>query len=298
MSTAPERQAVARLLAALEPWRLLSAPRLYGLSRVPRRGPMLFVGNHTILGLLDAPILVVELLRRRRLLLRALGDHLHFQIPVWRTLLAQCGVVDGTRDACAALMRAGEAILVFPGGGREVAKRKGEKYRLIWKERIGFASLAIEHGCPIVPFAAVGAEEAWDIVVDADEMLATPLGPLVRRLGIRTDVLLPIVRGIGPTPVPRPERLYFAFAPPVDVQRFTGRHEDRDACIAVRDEVRAAVDDRIAFLLARRARDPERELGPRLIGSLRRGLLGARPRTRARARKRGSRPRIRAGTPD
>jgi hypothetical protein len=30
------------------------------------------------------------------------------------------------------------------GPGREVAKRKGEKYELIWMERLGFPTLAIE----------------------------------------------------------------------------------------------------------------------------------------------------------
>ena len=35
-------------------------------------------------------------------------------------------------------MERGEAILVFPGGGREVMKRKDEDYVLIWKERLGF----------------------------------------------------------------------------------------------------------------------------------------------------------------
>nr|HMS80226.1 hypothetical protein [Burkholderiaceae bacterium] len=35
-------------------------------------------------------------------------------------------------------MRAGESVLVFPGGGREVFKHKGERYHLIWKNRPGY----------------------------------------------------------------------------------------------------------------------------------------------------------------
>ena len=69
----------------------------------------------------------------------------------------------------------GHKLLVFPGGGREVAKHKGERYQLFWKQRLGFARLAIEHGCPIVPFAAVGAEDAFDVVVDADDLMRSPL---------------------------------------------------------------------------------------------------------------------------
>jgi 1-acyl-sn-glycerol-3-phosphate acyltransferase len=55
-------------------------------------------------------------------------------------------------------MRRGELVTVFPGGGREVNKRKNEQYKLVWKNRLGFARLAIQHGYPIVPFASVGAE--------------------------------------------------------------------------------------------------------------------------------------------
>ena len=45
----------------------------------------------------------------------------------WRDFLAGFGAVDGTRENCAALMREGESILVYPGGAREVFKRKSEK---------------------------------------------------------------------------------------------------------------------------------------------------------------------------
>ena len=58
-----------------------------------------------------------------------------------------------------ALMRAGQHLMVFPGGQREVFKRKNEAYRLIWKERIGFVTLAAAFGYSIVPFASLGADE-------------------------------------------------------------------------------------------------------------------------------------------
>jgi 1-acyl-sn-glycerol-3-phosphate acyltransferase len=71
-------------------------------------------------------------------------------------LLAKSGMVRGTRDNVRALMREGQTILVFPGGSREVNKRRGQQHRLLWRERIGFARLAIEHRYPVVPFPAVG----------------------------------------------------------------------------------------------------------------------------------------------
>jgi 1-acyl-sn-glycerol-3-phosphate acyltransferase len=250
-----------RAIALLEPWRRLTSPRFVGLERIPRRErPLLFVGNHTILGVLDAPLFIAEVRRRAGLALRALGDHVHFRIPLWRELLSRMGVVDGTRESCRRLMRAGEALLVFPGGAREVAKRRGEKYRLIWKQRLGFARMALEQGCTIVPFAAVGAEDALDIVLDADDLMASPLGPILRKLRVRPDVVMPIVKGVGPTPLPRPERLYFHIGEPIAVARGGGDEEAR----ALRDRVKRAVEAGIDALLALRANDPKRTFAARL----------------------------------
>ncbi len=175
------------------------------------------------------------------------------------------GVIDGTRENCASLMAAGESVLVFPGGAREVFKHKGEKYRLVWGDRLGFARMAIRYGYAIVPFGAVGAEDAWDIVLDGDTFVPDAVRPLLERIGVRMDTLVPLVRGIGPTPLPRPERVYFSFAPPIETRVHAGRHTSTAACIVVRDQTKLAVERTIRALLARRARDPDRELLPRLL---------------------------------
>jgi 1-acyl-sn-glycerol-3-phosphate acyltransferase len=268
--------AAARLL--LEPWQWLTAPRITGLEHLPGDRPILVVANHTLMGVLDVPLLVFGLYEQRGIFLRSLGDHLHFRIPLWRDLLTHFGTVDGTRENCRALMRAGESILVFPGGGREVFKHKHEKYRLIWKERVGFVRLAVEHGYAIVPLAAVGAEECYDILVDSDELLATPLGPLLRRLAPRPDEIPPLVRGIGP--LPRPERFYFHFGRPIDTRPYAGRQRDAALCMALRERVRGGVERGLRRLLAERARDPQRALRARLFTRLRRALA-APPRARA-----------------
>jgi 1-acyl-sn-glycerol-3-phosphate acyltransferase len=280
--------AAAKLL--LEPWQWLTAPRFFGAEHVPRNRPVLVVANHTLMGVLDVPLLVLGLYDRRGVFLRSLGDHLHFRVPLWRDLLTRFGTVDGTRDNCHALMRAGESILVFPGGGREVFKHKGEQYRLIWKNRIGFARLAIEHGYPIVPLAAVGAEECYDILIDAPDLLHSPLGRVIAQLAPRPDEIPPLVRGVGP--FPRPQRFYFRFAAPIETRGLAGRHDDDAACFALRERVRAAVEHGIAALLAERDRDPQRELSARLLAR-----LPAAPRERSRharrARSAGGTARVR-----
>lgn len=251
-----------RLLSLLAPLERVVQPRFYGLDRVPESGAML-VGNHTVLGLVDLPFMMAALWKRRRIVVRGLGEHAHYAFPVWRDLLERGGMVRGTRNNVRALMREEQNIMVFPGGGREVNKRRGERYRLMWKERLGFARLAIEQGYPIVPFAAIGAEEMFDVVIDANN-------PLFRRItsaiegATHLPLLLPVVRGVGPTPIPRPERLYFWFGAPIKTTRFAGHEGDVDAARTLRNEVRSGVEGGIELLLQEREHDRNRSLAKRL----------------------------------
>lgn len=267
VSDPPSADDIARILWAIEPLRKLINPKVYGIENVPQRRALL-VGNHTVLGLLDAPLLCAELWDRG-VMVRALGDHAHFKVPGWRDVAMGTGVVDGTRAVTAELMRRDEVIMVFPGGGREVAKRKDEKYQLIWKNRMGFARLAIEHGYPIVPFAAVGAEEAVDIMVDGDSPLMAPVRGLITNV-LGSPEVPPMVRGIGLTPIPRPERQYYWFGEPILTASAMGRHGEDRVVRGVREEAKTAIEAGIEFLLEQRDADPNRSVVKRLLGPERR----------------------------
>ncbi len=268
----PSAADMERSIARLRPLTALISPTFSHTERVPTDDrPLLFVGNHTIYGMLDVPFLYEHLYRNNGIFLRALGDHAHFSVPLWRDWVARWGVVDGTRDNCAKLMEMGECILVFPGGAREATKRRGEKYQLIWANRLGFVRMAVRHGCTIVPFAALGAEDAFDIVMDADDLLRSRFGRLIQGLGLRRDMIPPIVQGIGATPIPRPERLYFWFGEPVETRDVVGRQDDAEVCTQLRDAVRTSIEQGIAELRLTRAADPKRHWIPRL-GDMLRGL--------------------------
>jgi 1-acyl-sn-glycerol-3-phosphate acyltransferase len=213
-----------------------------------------------VYGLIDVPFVMAELWRRREIAVRGLGDHAHYAVPVWRNLLELGGMVRGTRENVRLLMRGGQNVLVVPGGSGEVFRQRDERYRLKWKERVGFARLAIEFGYPIVPLAMVGVEEMFDIVADDATPLVGEVSRLMRRLvGLP---LPPVGVGLGPL-LPRPERLYFWFGEAIDTARFDGRDEE-DAARAVRDRTREAIEAGIEFLRAERLADPRRGLAARL----------------------------------
>jgi 1-acyl-sn-glycerol-3-phosphate acyltransferase len=257
----PSEQAIDRLVSLLEPYRRITQPKFYGIGNIPHDGSLL-VGNHTIYGFLDLPYMMAEVWQRRRIAVRGLGEHAHYAVPVWRDLLGACGMVRGTRDNVRALMRDHQTILVYPGGAREVNKRRGQQYQLLWGERMGFARLAIGYGYPIVPVAAVGADDMLDVIVDQTTPLYGQLALAYEKvMGFPTP---PVVRGLGPTGIPRPERLYFWFGDPVDTTRFAGQN-DNTAARTVRDETKQSVMAGIQFLRDERDKDPDRDLVKRLL---------------------------------
>jgi 1-acyl-sn-glycerol-3-phosphate acyltransferase len=267
----PPSRLATTLKGALDVAHAVTRPVFLDVEHVPTQGPFVLVGNHQLLGMQDLPTLVRELEVRRGVRVRGMADHFHFQVPLWRDLLVRMGAVPGTRVACAALLAAGEPVLVFPGGAREVYKRRGQRYELLWGRRTGFARMAIAAGCPIVPFAAVGAEDRFDVLLDMDDALAAPLRAVARRVG-RDDVGTVLVKGSGFAGLPGAGRLYFRFGAPIPTTPWSGRSDDPDALAACRDLVQAEVEAHIAHLRTLRDGDPQRALLPRVGRTVRSAL--------------------------
>ncbi|WP_299457126.1 lysophospholipid acyltransferase family protein [uncultured Microscilla sp.] len=264
----PSKEFVANISA---PFYSYFTPRFLGLDNIDNSRPYFFVGYHTLLSITDI-FYVTELLLKRDIMLRPLADSFHFKVPGWHQFWEKMGMVKASRENCSALMTAGENVLVFPGGAREAFKRKNEQYKVNWQNRSGFAYMAIEHNYPIIPLASVGLEDAMDILYDADDMMNTWLGRFLRYTGIAKYIrdgeeLPPIVKGLGWTLLPRPERLYLSFGEPIDVSEFAGKADDKAAQMAVREKVERSVKKQIDTLLKYRANDVEN------MGWLRRWFL-------------------------
>ncbi|GLI61318.1 hypothetical protein VaNZ11_003674 [Volvox africanus] len=278
----------------LAPWRDIIAPMVLGFEHLPQPGspdfsrPMLFVGNHQKMGFYDTPLLVYELYVRGYRV-RGLAHPGHWAGPFGRWF-ESFGSVKASPMSAFRLLRSSEKVLLFPGGAKEVVKKRGQEYTLLWKESPDFVRLAARCNALIVPFAAVGADDAYDVIMDTDEVIAHPvLGPLTTGLLSRVSTALdptesifpitslPVVGLPTPIPIPNLQRLYFQFTPPIDPRALGTNISDPQQVQELYDCVKARVTQCMAELLAVRDADEENQLGARLAKSLQRiaPVLGA-----------------------
>ena len=61
--------------------------------------------------------------------------------------------------------------------------------------------------------------------------------------------------GLGPTPIPRPQRYYFGFGARISTAHLQGQQSDKDVVWAIREQVASAVEGQIARLRAYREED-------------------------------------------
>ena len=131
-----------------------------GKEHLPDRGPLLIAANH--LSFMD-PFIVLAILPRKILhQLHAIGWEPYFRTRFTRWI-ARVGhvipvgpempLVTGLRTS-AAVLRNGEALLIFPEG-----ERSTEGHLLPFRKGIGV--LASELGVPVVPLKIAGTFEAW-----------------------------------------------------------------------------------------------------------------------------------------
>lgn len=120
----------------------------------------------------------------------------------------------------------------------QVNKRKGEEYQLFWSAEPDFVRMAAKLNALIIPFASVGADEAFDIALDSDEVLNTPvLGGLMRQIMQRVDPSLDLSESVPPLtnlpgtsipsllPVPNLSRLYFRYTSSTQHAAFDFPHQ-------------------------------------------------------------------------
>ena len=256
------RGALEKIHDGVAPFIDLSRPYVSGLEMLPADGRFLLVGNHT--QFVGGEVLLIPHFVRRAINVRVrpLADRRFGQQRGFgRDLMTAYGGVVGSPETARELMRHNETILVFPGGGREIAKFKGEEYHLNWNGRSGFARIAVENDYPIVPVGLVGGDDVYKSLIARDSALGRLSQTISTKLTGRADMAMPLMRGIGPTLIPRPQRMYLRFGEAIDTTK-PARVSAENWVATVKKNTQESLEAILTDLLAVRASDSFRELNP------------------------------------
>jgi hypothetical protein len=147
----------------------------------------------------DLPVLIMEMYTRGYAL-TGLAHPKHWSSPAG-PFFQRMGAIKASPLAAYRALRSGKQVLLFPGtapvalcraghpcdfscpwqyaakcrsivragGAKEVAKLRDQKYQLLWKDG-DFIRLAARCDALIVPFAAVGGDDAFDLFMDTKEV--------------------------------------------------------------------------------------------------------------------------------
>jgi 1-acyl-sn-glycerol-3-phosphate acyltransferase len=211
-----------------------------GIEKVPH-GKALLVANHAFGWDVAFPMAAIWNTQHRPVW--ALGEHAWWKVPFLRRLAAATGTVDGTRTNADRLLEHDELVLVLPGGLREALKPRELRYRLLWGHRYGFVRAAIRNQAPLVPLAAIGADDAFELIGNA----------YLRGERWLHRCSLPIPRSRRLLPIPRMVKLRYVVGDPIPPRFAADQAENPAAIKSLRHEIEGALHELIETELARRA---------------------------------------------
>ncbi len=204
-----------------------------GLGNIPDSGPVLLVGNHSG-GNMSPDTLVFTLAFSTYFGVERtfyqLAHNLVLAMPVlgW---LRKFGAVAASPANARRALESGAALLVYPGGDREVHRPSWERNRIDFDGRKGFIRLALEQDVPIVPVVSIGGQETA-LFLGRGEWLARRLAldRIFRLKVLPISLAVPWGVNVGDMlgHVPLPAKITIETLPPIDLRGELGPDPDLD----------------------------------------------------------------------
>jgi 1-acyl-sn-glycerol-3-phosphate acyltransferase len=200
---------------------------------IPEEGPVLLVGNHSggnvtpdthVFTLAFTTYFGVERVFHQ------LAHNLVLSMP-GLSMLRKYGTVAASQSNARKALKAGAAVLVYPGGDYEVHRPVWERNRVDFNGRKGFIRLALEENVPLVPVVSVGGQET-SLFLSRGETLARllRLDKMFRLKVLPISLALPWGINVGDMlgHVPLPAKITIEALPPIDLREEFGEDPDLD----------------------------------------------------------------------
>lgn len=204
----------------------------FGVENIPREGGAILVGNHAGGIAFDGAMVLTAMLLEAEppRIGHGMVDQFLARWPFASTLLSRVGQFSGLPANAVQLLQHDRALVVFPEGNRGTGKLFSERYEL-QPFGTGFARLAMECDVPVIPFAFIGAEEAFPTLFHLKKLARLLRAPYV-----------PVPPQLVPLPLPFACQLYVG--EPIVL---SGEGRESDAVVAsdvqrVRNAVQRLVD--------------------------------------------------------
>lgn len=164
-----------------------------GLENIPKDQASLVIMNHGIIPF-HGFLLAKHLVESRGIYPRGLGAGFLFSIPWMRKFFLKGGAVNANDRNAKNLLKAGNCVVLAPGGIYEGLVCHPGMKRIPWERRKGFIKLALETKTPIVPSYCDGIN---DVYYNSNFLLKLRIKILES-----TRFPLPLFFGIGLFPLP------------------------------------------------------------------------------------------------
>ncbi|NJO95802.1 MAG: acyltransferase family protein [Pleurocapsa sp. CRU_1_2] len=209
-----------------------------GWSHIPKTGKVLLIGSHN--GGLAAPdtvMMTYDWFRQfgtDRLAYALMEPKVWQALPGLARLAAQVGTIQPHPDLVRAALRKDAAVLIYPGGAKDVFRPYSLRNKIYFHGHKGFIKLALQEEAPIVPFISHGAHSTLIVLADIYPQLQQLHKWGMPWLGGFDPGVFPIylglpwVIGVGPLPnIPLPIPMHTRVCSPIIFERY-GQEASRD----------------------------------------------------------------------
>ena len=202
-----------------------------GWENIPKTGKVLLIGSHN--GGLAAPdtvMMTYDWFRQfgtERLAYALMAPKIWQFLPGLARLATQVGCIQPHPDMVRAALRREAAVLIYPGGAKDVFRPYSLRNQIYFHGHKGFIKIALQEEVPIIPFISHGAHSTLIVLADIYPQLQQLHKMGMPWLGGIDPGVFPIYLGLpwgisfGPLPnIPLPIKLHTRVCPAIAFERY------------------------------------------------------------------------------